>query len=158
MQDSPGKLLAYWCDLQLHTLCAGKPWKREDCLNFCSYLDQWIKNKVYNKSLWVFRILSPLLEKNNNFFFTFFFFTFTSEHSKGRAKEIRQMNQFKAFQTCFFFSLSKPPVLHKALNFHPGTQRHNRMAPRPQHREPPLSLGSHPRRGVGKAESTKHKP
>lgn len=56
-----------------------------------------------------------------------------------------------------FSLLSKPPVLHKALNFHPGTQRHNGMAPSPQHREPVLLLGSHPGKGAGKAESTNHR-
>lgn len=35
----------------------------------------------------------------------------------------------------FFPLLSKPPVLHKPFSFHPGTQRHNGMAPSAQHRE-----------------------
>lgn len=53
----------------------------------------------------------------------------------------------------FFRLLSKTPVPHKALNFHPGTQRHNGMAPSPQHREQSLLLGSHPGRGQEKLKA-----
>lgn len=60
MQDSPGKFPAYRYALQhtymFHIVCIGKSRKREDYLNFCSYLEQSLKNKVDNKSLGVFNI------------------------------------------------------------------------------------------------------
>lgn len=83
------------------------------------------------------------------FFFNFFFVCFKNIQ-KAKQREVWTHRTAQGFSRMFFPLLTKPAVLHKALHFHLGTQRHNGMEPSSQHREPSLLLRPHSGSGVGK--------